>query len=376
MLDQQLFAGIDPATVQTLLTSGKKRTFQAGEYIIKENQPAQELYIVTQGKFEVIKVSELSRTAYPISEINERGLIGEMSLLDQKPRSSSVRALTEATVLTLYYDDILKHLNDAQQKKIFQNIAQQLSERLRQTNIATTKEIHAKHKLAQLRVDMGLFFCLTLVVLNLYIISLSTLKMFAQELPSPALVSLPTSILILIAQLYFMKRSSQPLAFYGLTFKKLPWVIKESLIFSVLFMAIVTLIKALILSANAEPMQTLFVWNAVKQTYPPLLLCIEIVVYALLLVPTQEIISRGAIQSSLQQFLIGPRAKWYALLIANLIFSTLHSQTGGLTPFLVFVPGLLWGWMYARHRNVIGVILSHVLIGGYMYYVLGFHVLI
>jgi hypothetical protein len=30
---------------------------------------------------------------------------------------------------------------------------------------------------------------------------------------------------------------------------------------------------------------------------------------------------------------------------------------------LVFVPGLFWGWLYLRHQTLVGVSVSHLLIG-------------
>jgi hypothetical protein len=35
----------------------------------------------------------------------------------------------------------------------------------------------------------------------------------------------------------------------------------------------------------------------------------------------------------------------------------------GLLGLIVFVPGLFWGWLYARHDTLIGVSLSHLIIG-------------
>jgi hypothetical protein len=36
-----------------------------------------------------------------------------------------------------------------------------------------------------------------------------------------------------------------------------------------------------------------------------------------------------------------------------------------------FVPGLFWGWLFTRHRNLVGPTLSHVVVGTYVFFVMG-----
>ena len=90
------------------------------------------------------------------------------------------------------------------------------------------------------------------------------------------------------------------------------------------------------------------------------------------MVPLQEFIARGALQSPLQRFLVGPHATNLAIVIANSIFSAAHLYLS--TPFalIALVPGLLWGWLYARHGTLVAPIVSHALIGWWTLFVLGF----
>jgi membrane protease YdiL (CAAX protease family) len=85
----------------------------------------------------------------------------------------------------------------------------------------------------------------------------------------------------------------------------------------------------------------------------------------------QELIVRGALQSSLQLFLVGARSVQRAILVSAVLFAAMHLHMGFLFAAFAFVPGLFWGWLYARRPNLVGVTLSHVAVGAYVFFVLG-----
>jgi membrane protease YdiL (CAAX protease family) len=85
----------------------------------------------------------------------------------------------------------------------------------------------------------------------------------------------------------------------------------------------------------------------------------------------QELIVRGALQSSLEMFLTGPRRVKNAILVSGLLFAALHIHIGFVLALVAFVPGLFWGVLYARKRNLIGVTLSHIAVGVYAFFILG-----
>jgi len=70
-----------------------------------------------------------------------------------------------------------------------------------------------------------------------------------------------------------------------------------------------------------------------------------------------------SVQGCLQHMLSGRNATWRAILVSNAVFSISHQHLGLAYALLVFVPGLFWGWLYQRHRSLVGVCVSHVLIG-------------
>jgi membrane protease YdiL (CAAX protease family) len=85
----------------------------------------------------------------------------------------------------------------------------------------------------------------------------------------------------------------------------------------------------------------------------------------------QEYISRGILQSSLQDFLNYKHKNLFANLLTSSIFSASHIHLSAGLAYLVFLPSLFWGWLYYRQRSLIGPIVSHILIGWWAIFVLG-----
>jgi membrane protease YdiL (CAAX protease family) len=91
----------------------------------------------------------------------------------------------------------------------------------------------------------------------------------------------------------------------------------------------------------------------------------------LVCVPIQELVVRGALQSTMQEVLVGRYNTFWAIILSNLLFSDVHTYISIGFGLLVFLPGLFWGWLYSRHRNLIGVSVSHIIVGAWAIFVVG-----
>jgi CRP/FNR family cyclic AMP-dependent transcriptional regulator len=69
------------------------RSFRAGEFIFREGDPAEELFVVKTGTVEIRLGNRLLDT------LPERSIFGEMALIDHGPRSATAVAATDATVV-------------------------------------------------------------------------------------------------------------------------------------------------------------------------------------------------------------------------------------------------------------------------------------
>ncbi|MBK7319692.1 Npt1/Npt2 family nucleotide transporter [Candidatus Villigracilis affinis] len=66
-----------------------------GETVIKEGETGESLYIIVDGKVEVVDDNRV------LNQLGARAVFGELSLLDSSPRSATVRALEETSLLRL-----------------------------------------------------------------------------------------------------------------------------------------------------------------------------------------------------------------------------------------------------------------------------------
>jgi membrane protease YdiL (CAAX protease family) len=85
----------------------------------------------------------------------------------------------------------------------------------------------------------------------------------------------------------------------------------------------------------------------------------------------QEFLSRGVIQTAIASVLDERNANFWAIITASALFGLVHIQLSVGVAFASFVCGLYWGYVFNKKKCLIGVSLSHFLIGD-LAYVLGF----
>ena len=70
------------------------------------------------------------------------------------------------------------------------------------------------------------------------------------------------------------------------------------------------------------------------------------------------------------QLFTGFASRWRAIIVANLIFTISHFHISVLFGILSFLPGLLWGWLFAKYETLAGTILCHLIVGIWCIYCL------
>jgi CRP/FNR family transcriptional regulator, cyclic AMP receptor protein len=77
-----------------LASSGARlRSFKAGETIVKEGDRGDEMFVVHSGQVEIRRGNRVLET------VPEKGIFGEMALIDDGPRSATVVAKTDVSVV-------------------------------------------------------------------------------------------------------------------------------------------------------------------------------------------------------------------------------------------------------------------------------------
>ena len=97
-LEQQLttiplLAGLDGRVRKRLVAVARKRTYAADEAIIEEDQVGTALYIILSGSVRV------ERGGSEIGRLGSGDFFGELALIEQHPRSATVRANEETECL-------------------------------------------------------------------------------------------------------------------------------------------------------------------------------------------------------------------------------------------------------------------------------------
>lgn len=375
---------------------------EAGHSIAEEGDEATEIYIVKKGSVEVTKRAHETSIPHKISVINAGETIGEVALLDSARRSASLRATEPTTLLALEidalkkytheeenaYQDIMPILDNLSKKmsiisegrisaysKIIFNLATHMSTRLHNTTQVTATALENQLQEYRMRVTMANFVVYVLIGITLYTFALQGLYLLDDVVTHTTMITVPIIIAFTLAFILMMKGSMYPLKTYGLTLKDWPKAVRNGLIYSLfLFFVAVASKWALITTIPEFSNQPLFVFMDNLRNPPEALMTELLLIFTyILFAPLQELIARGGLQSSLHEFLEGPHKKLLVILIPNLIFSMTHLHLSFSFAIAAFVPGLVWGWMYYHQRSLVGISLSHILVGLWNFYVVGFN---
>jgi diguanylate cyclase (GGDEF)-like protein len=101
-----LFEGLTPDELRWIGASAQIRTFAEGDNLFEIGEPGNSLFIVTAGTVQVLHPHRAAN--FQLARIGPGEFIGEMSLLDDAPRSATVKAICEVEALVLDKADFHK----------------------------------------------------------------------------------------------------------------------------------------------------------------------------------------------------------------------------------------------------------------------------
>ncbi|MDB5105976.1 MAG: transcriptional regulator, Crp/Fnr family [Fibrobacteres bacterium] len=104
--------------------------FGPNDLIIRENDPGESAYIIESGKVAVTKESNGKNV--PIAYLGKGATFGEMSMVDDLPRSASVWAVEETVVREFHRDDLYGAMKE--NPEVFGKFLKSIFERLRESN--------------------------------------------------------------------------------------------------------------------------------------------------------------------------------------------------------------------------------------------------
>jgi membrane protease YdiL (CAAX protease family) len=288
-----------------------------------------------------------------------------VALFDRGPRSATARALTDCKVLAIPFAAI-DGLSDEGRAEVLRRAGEELAGRMRLGGDASA--LAARRARA-----MGQFVVAVMTLQCVYAIALTALPFLDGVLPaSTSYVSVPLQLLFGIVAIAFIAQTRLPLRVFGIGFRDLLGSLALGVVVTLPFLLVVTVIKWIVLLAKGSKMPLVESTDVGRLVDDPRIRTLFVVYVVSCIV--QELIVRSALQASLHLFLVGKYARWQAVAVCALVFATNHLHMSALFAAVALLPGLVWGWMFDRKRNLVGVVLSHAAVGTWVFFLLGVNV--
>lgn len=106
------------------------RTFKAGTSLFHENDRSRELYLVQSGRIRVYR--KVGTREIELASVSKGGVLGEMALIDGKPRSASAKAVEETSVVIIDSDTFYTKIRGV--PPWFMTLIRMVSQRIRKAN--------------------------------------------------------------------------------------------------------------------------------------------------------------------------------------------------------------------------------------------------
>ncbi len=127
----ELFKGLSREEILVIADEAKETVFETGELLFQENRPRNQLFLIVSGKVELYKTSAYGEETR-VTNFDKYDFLGEGSLMEDSPHSTSARAIERSTVLVIDSDLFRKSGSIA--VVILSNITKVVSRRMRYAN--------------------------------------------------------------------------------------------------------------------------------------------------------------------------------------------------------------------------------------------------
>lgn len=120
--------------IEKIVQSSYVASFSPGEFVVKDGEEGDEIYVVLEGQLVVEK--KTPEGILKIMTLEKGDVFGEMVLLDEKIRSADIKTVKQGDILELKYNQIFELFK--KEPRVFGllllNMSRMLAKRLRSTN--------------------------------------------------------------------------------------------------------------------------------------------------------------------------------------------------------------------------------------------------
>ena len=368
----RLFDGLAPDQRDKVWSLCERLEVAAGATLIEQGTMGEELYLIEAGEFAVLRRD--ADREYTVNHMSEGQDFGVIALFEKGVRTATLRATRPSVVYRLRFADIAAaygDYTDAPYAVMLRNELRTHTDLLRSGNEVSMAALRRELDESKRRLSFGSFVAFLIGSVTLYAFLLRILLGASYGKIDSTFITVGILVGCLAIYVPMIRLSGFPASTYGLTLRDWKPALIESLVWTAAFLVGVTLLKLIALQLvpawKGQPLFSMYGFTR----YATLGEALGLMAMYVLFSPIQEFIARGAMQSSFHEFLSGPRSGLWAVLLSTLMFTQIHLH---LTPgyaVAVFFPSLFWGALYARHRTLVGVSVSHILIGVYVAFFLG-----
>jgi CRP/FNR family transcriptional regulator, cyclic AMP receptor protein len=96
-----LFSGLDKKELRHITNSCQERKFSAGTVLMQQGDTGAGLFVLTGGKVKITQTTDPGGVVEDLGTAGPGDVLGEISLLDDLPRSATVTAVEDTTALLL-----------------------------------------------------------------------------------------------------------------------------------------------------------------------------------------------------------------------------------------------------------------------------------
>ena len=129
-----IFQALDHQNLRDIVALLKLKRFARNEVILKQGDPAQNLYIILSGAVDV-----LDEDGVRLSALKKGDVFGEMSLISGEPVGATIKVVEPAKIIFIKGQDFKEILNNFPSIQMY--LAKLLAQRLAKSNLAVAEEI-------------------------------------------------------------------------------------------------------------------------------------------------------------------------------------------------------------------------------------------
>lgn len=320
-----------------LASVGSVENYGPGTTLITEGTTYQELLCIDSGVVEICKgVGGPNGPPQALCDIEAPACIGELAFLDQGERQATVRTKSQVRVLRLCRQDLESlALPPVLIYKLRASLGNAVIQHLRKADTSFIEEVKTRDR-------FGRFIVLVLLVFVLQNFATTFFQSVSSTLP-PKIVQNIVLGVASFACIFFIHSLKRPLSFFGISLVGWKKALSEGFGLSIL---LTLLAFGLGMVGNHEVLTNISLELPIIFFFSALL---------------QEFICHGVFQTSLQEFYKDPKGVW-AVPLTALAVSSMYITPSWETVLYTFFSTLGLGFLYIRHRNLIGVtILSFTL---------------